>query len=140
MNSRHIAERYEPVTESGCWIWMGSVDGAGYPYFIRGSKKTTKYLSATRAFFEMHKGGIPNGLFVCHTCDVPLCVNPSHLFIATAKENSEDMVKKGRSASGVVRLLTMDQRREIMDSSELTSVLSNKFGICKRYVRQLRAA
>lgn len=101
-----LAERFEgkymPVPEAGCWIWMACLDGAGYGRIGVGSKRdgTKRALQASRASWMIHRGPIPKGLHVCHTCDVPACVNPDHLFLGTNKDNADDMVRKGRATQG----------------------------------------
>ena len=56
-----------------------------------------KMMLTHRASWLIHKGEIPEGLMVLHHCDNPLCINPSHLFLGTAKDNSDDKIKKGRA-------------------------------------------
>lgn len=79
---------------SGCWLWTGKKIG-GYGK-IR--NKGVEY-SAHRYSYEIHKGPIPIGLFVCHTCDNPSCVNPDHLWVGTNHENVLDSCRKGRRAA-----------------------------------------
>lgn len=85
--------------QNGCWIWQGYVFNTGYGgiYTPLAPKKHT-YRQAHRISYKAHKGDIPEGLCVCHTCDVKLCVNPDHLWLGTSQENIADMVQKGRQA------------------------------------------
>lgn len=79
----------------GCLLWHKSVDGRGYPQmFFRGRLRR-----AHRVAWELQFGPIPDGVFVCHSCDQPRCVNVAHLFLGTALDNSLDMTRKGRSWS-----------------------------------------
>lgn len=69
---------------------------------IRAGRASEPYLLAHRASWVIHNGDIPDGLFVLHHCDNPKCVNPSHLYLGTAADNSNDRVKRGRSRLGRV--------------------------------------
>lgn len=55
-----------------CWLWIGSKIPNGYGQTNIGSRNAL----AHRASYELFKGPIPKGMFVCHTCDNPGCVNP----------------------------------------------------------------
>ncbi len=85
--------RYIPEPNSGCWLWDGTPFGAmGYGYFrYKGS------VVAHRASWRIHNGEIPSGIFVCHKCDNPACVNPDHLYLGTAKDNVRDREVRGRT-------------------------------------------
>lgn len=74
--------------DNGCWIWTGRKDGKGY-----GRVDNTV---AHRISWLFTNGSLPPNLYVCHKCDVPLCVNPSHLFLGTALDNTQDAISKGR--------------------------------------------
>lgn len=77
--------------ETACWLWQGGHrDHHGYGNF-RGH-------ATHRVSWALSNGPIPDGLIVCHKCDNPPCVRPSHLFVGTIGDNTRDMVQKGRAA------------------------------------------
>lgn len=77
---------------NSCWIWTSVTEPRGYGVF----HVKRKAYRAHRFAYQLFVGEIPSALIVCHTCDVRNCVNPDHLFLGTHKDNTQDMIKKGR--------------------------------------------
>jgi len=77
---------------NNCWEWQGCKNNKGYGMF----RVNNEHKYAHRFSYEIHKGEIPQGKFVCHHCDNPSCINPDHLFCGTNSDNIQDSVKKGR--------------------------------------------
>lgn len=82
---------------SSCWVWTGARNRKGYGVF---SLWPNGNRTAHRYSWELANGPIPNGMFVCHKCDTPHCVNPDHLFLGTPRDNTHDMIAKGRHSRG----------------------------------------
>lgn len=91
-------EQNRVVDENGCWIWTGGVNAGGYGQVYQENVAGPK--AVHRLSFEFHIGEIPEGLLVCHKCDVRRCFNPDHLFAGTDLDNMRDAVQKGRIRSG----------------------------------------
>lgn len=77
-----------------CWEWRGATTADGYGWLSLGGRNGPA--GAHRISWNLHKGSIPDNLWVLHRCDNPRCVNPEHLFLGTTQDNTADMVAKGR--------------------------------------------
>ena len=127
-----------------CWLWPAAKTRGGYGRFC--SKRHVHYTH--RLSWELTHGPIPNGLFVCHHCDVRNCVNPSHLFIGTVTDNTRDMIAKGRAnhtknprgtANGASKLDPNAVRtiRSLCASGVSQYVAAARFGVTQRAVWEL---
>lgn len=128
-----------PVPESGCLIWIGGATADGY-----GSMRVRyKHYLVHRAAWENENGPIPDGMHVCHKCDVPSCCRVDHLFLGTNRDNIQDSVRKGRRKgisgnrgkwkSGVKckwtekEVLARNARRKIKDDSLFKQLVASGF-------------
>lgn len=76
-----------------CWEYQGGKNNIGYGFIRDDNKMRTTH----RVSYEEHNNiKIPRYMCVCHSCDNPICVNPSHLWLGTMKDNMRDMIQKGR--------------------------------------------
>jgi hypothetical protein len=134
-------EKWIPAP-NGCWKWIGSTMPNGYGRMqFRG---VVRY--AHRVSYELFKCDIPDGMMVCHTCDVRNCVNPEHLFVGTAQDNVRDAWRKGRlplppaqKVRPKIRKLNCEQRKEIRYSPLSGSELARRFNVSRSLVSMIRS-
>src|SRR5262245_11822437 len=78
--------------DTPCWLFIGGENNCGYGYIhYQGEPEGTHRIS-----WQLHRGPIPDGMWVLHRCDVPSCCNADHLFLGSPQDNTADMMAKGR--------------------------------------------
>jgi len=96
---REVADHVDLNSEydaAGCLISRLASKGVGYSQVYHNGK----YLGCHKVKYEAYFGSVPKGMVVRHTCHNRRCVNLAHLKVGTYKENSQDMVRSGRSLLG----------------------------------------
>lgn len=134
----------EKAGPNDCWPYVRGQRRGRYGRFQAGGKGSP-HLLTHRFSYELHHGPIPTGLFVCHRCDNPRCVNPAHLFLGTPKDNTADMIAKGRKATAAPlgerngkAKLTVELVRYIKRSAARTATLARELGLSPNAVRGVR--
>jgi hypothetical protein len=136
--SRFLSRLDRTSSPDGCWLWTGGMTGNG-----RGAAYATidgvyRQCPAHRLAYMIFHGDIPEGLFVCHHCDIPRCCNPDHLFIGTNRDNMIDMYRKGRNKqprgeSCSQSRLTLEQAKDILRRYKpykvTTKMLADEYGV-----------
>jgi HNH endonuclease len=130
-------QRYIPEPNSGCWLWISSWAGRAGHEQPR-LRLEGKDVSAVHASWCLHHGAIPTGLNVLHKCDVPMCVNPDHLFLGTQLTNMRDMAGKGR---GTLPKVT---DREVWEIRQLRGYVTQRelaeaYGVSRPHISRIQS-
>ena len=141
-----LMERFQAsfvVAENGCWLWQKTRDRKGYGKISAGIG--SRPVKAHRLSYQLFLGPIPAGIFVCHLCDTPACVNPAHLFLGTHADNTADMVRKGRASRATHpgetnpnAKLTEANVAAIRHSTERSGLLAEQYGVSRRQIWAIR--
>lgn len=122
-----------------CWLWEASTTTRGYGQISRDSDGNM--IKAHRASYIMAYGEISEGLQVCHSCDIPTCVRPDHLFLGTCADNLKDRNNKNRQAKGEVLGSSKLKEKDINTIRETYSLGSKTmqeialdYGVCNATV------
>lgn len=135
----------KPMGWDECWPWTGSKDPKGY-----GGFKLRSYVSvrSSRVAYALYYNRSPGRMLVCHRCDNPPCVNPTHLFLGTVQDNSDDMVRKGRAArrdqrgdrNGAAKLTAaqVETIRGLIEAGYTNTAIAPRFGVTHQLVSKIR--
>lgn len=118
-----------------CWTWIGGHSRYGYGVFWNGERMT----AAHRHAYESANGPMADGLFACHRCDNPTCVNPAHIFAGTPGDNSRDMASKGRANGFQPRLSEVDvaEIRRAASEGEPQKSIADRFSVTQSTVSRI---
>lgn len=143
--NRKFDERYVIVSETGCWIWTGALTNhQTHHYGNLPVRKSYNYKAHRYAAARFLKSDLASKDFVCHTCDVPECVNPDHLYVGSAKTNARDRDFRARNTylrgeQHNMCKLTEAQAVEIFFLPGNHRKIAEKFGISRPTVTAIKA-
>lgn len=136
-DDERLFSRFSINRKTGCLEHIGAPNSRGYVSSMLGGQRIGAHRAAYRHFY----GDIPSGMVVMHKCDNRLCINPVHLALGTYKENSMDMVRKGRvsrgehkpnsrlTRNGVIRIRHISKTQGLPQSK-----IAEMFGVSRRTI------
>ena len=125
--------KVEKIPFTDCWIWSGALKPNGYGDMQYKGRTQT----AHRVSYQLFVGAVDPGLDVCHKCDVRHCVNPSHLFAGTRKQNMEDAKAKNRISKSRSKL-TQQQANEIKKLNIPNYLIAQKYNVSQNIICRIK--
>lgn len=140
-----LADRLWAKTKKGgsdeCWEWQGSRHPKGYGQIGRGRRKDGLAYAHVVAW-EVTHGPVPSGAHVCHRCDNPPCVNPSHLFLGSPADNTHDMIRKRRHSYGENHATKLTEKdvvevRRLLAEGTTQQAVADRFSVSRSLIGQV---
>lgn len=127
------------VSKSGCWNWNGVINADGYGMACYQGEQ----VRAHRLSLLNHLGLESSELLALHHCDNRRCINPSHLYLGTNKDNSTDMSNRGRAnpqrgEKSSLSKITDQQAIEIFNDNRKHELIAIDYGIAKSTVSSIK--
>lgn len=136
----------KPLGWDQCWLWTASRNAKGYGRF-----KVTSYVSivASRVAYALYYNRSPGSLLVCHHCDNPQCVNPTHLYLGTVKDNSDDKMRRGRwrgppdpkgenNGAAKLRAVDVEAIRGLINAGLNNKAIAARYGVTHQLISRIR--
>jgi len=114
--------------DNQCWLWKGGKSSSGYGNVGRRGRQER----AHRVAWSYPNYIIPEGMFVCHSCDNPACCNPKHLFLGTHQDNVNDMWAKGRG-----NIIKGDKHYSAVLTPEQIEAIRYDYAYCNKTYKQI---
>ena len=134
---RKILDRSIPEPNSGCWLWLGAVNG------VYGIIHTGKVEYAHRTSFQVFVRPLESHELACHRCDNTYCVNPEHIFPGTYRDNHYDAMAKGRWSHGerhgmaVLKEYQVTAIRELFSDGATSKDIAAEYGVGEAQIRRI---
>lgn len=139
-----LSERLQFYSEpgpGGCRLWTSTKNRDGY------GTCTVDYktVAVHRKAWEIANGRpVPRGMCVCHSCDVRHCIEPTHLWLGTSRENNDDKIRKRRhnAARGAAHYrakLSDEQVAAIVLDPRRVAVIAEQYGVSQSQIYRIRS-
>lgn len=135
-----LEEKSMPIPECGCCIWLGGVSDERYGTIFLNDKQERAHRVS---FADANDVELSSTDFVCHKCDVTLCIEPNHLFLGNAQSNMDDKVAKGRQSrlhgfvNGSAKLTNVEVA--LIEKSNLSrKALASMYGVSVTQIRRIQ--
>lgn len=121
----------------GCWVWKGTIDGYGYGVIDYIGKRYRAHVLS----LEFDGRPVPKGMLGCHHCDNPSCVNPSHIYPGTQKDNANDAVSRKRLAFGERNFNAKLSESDVLEirniSGHSPTAISKIYGVSRQTISKI---